>query len=462
MIDFFKSNHLAIGLGIKRLLDFPMSIEEGTGQVLNGKQSAKLRNLVFTITPGEYPKVKAQGSVHKYYNQGLHNYNRFTLSRFRETVAELSAFISPQDRVNVLEFGINLLTPFNPSDFIGHLIAHKGVAVNKTKLPGEHYSEVRRSQYKIKIYHKGLQFSQGNILRIELRYDKMENLFPGGLAWGDLCEQKIWENLGERLISAFKELIYYDPSIDLSVVTSDRDKSLLIEGNNPIFWEKQQGPHISRIRTHFQKTVRKYGNTFTLLPDLIRDELVQLIDIDHLDEMVSSDRIAIPVEGQGMVSSDQFLVNKKTTSISGTYKKVVSSDTLLYGQKSPTSKSHTSVGLNIMIPELRKYCPVTGLDITNQKTESRFLSIAGLKKLQIADPKMFSSIRHERMSSKWTNFPVDVQIREIAHSIRNEYFNPKNNARKAVDNVLNHPALFDQRPFINPRKLVLAGLSASV
>ena len=175
-----RLNHLGIGLGIKDLLPFLAQFEEHTGVIPNDRRAYKFRDLTFIITPGKPQRVKVKGSIHKFANQGLHNYDRFTWTRFCSTYEELSELIFPRDQVNLLEFGVNLLTPFDPSIFIRNLIAYKRKRVNLTDRNGELYSEVRFSQYRLKIYHKGLQFDQGNILRIELRFEKMEALFPDG------------------------------------------------------------------------------------------------------------------------------------------------------------------------------------------------------------------------------------------------------------------------------------------
>jgi len=439
MIDFVKLNHLAISLGIKDLLAFPIQVEEDTGAILHKRTSATFKNLIFTITPGEYQRVKVKGSIHKFANQGLHNFDRFTWTRFCSTYEELSELIFPRDQVNLLEFGVNLLTPFDPSIFIRNLIAYKRKRVNLTDRNGELYSEVRFSQYRLKIYHKGLQFNQGNILRIELRFEKMENLFPEGLFWGDLRDPDTWRYLGTRLLKTLQDLIYFDPGIDISSIPSQRERAILKEGNNPRFWETLEDSHPERKRDQFQHLVRKHGPTFGDLSRMVEEEISLLIDTRE------TEKVAI---------SDHFSLSKNDTSLSGTCKKVAISSPLLSCQFSPPP----SVDQGNQVNTGRKVCQVTGLDISLQKPDSKFLSFSGLRWLLLTEPVRFKEMAEERLSDRWINQSLDIQIREIAHSIRNEYFNPKHNAIRDIEKVLSYPALFDQTPYIRADRRRLAGL----
>lgn len=451
MIDLVTIWPLSIGLKIKRLLPFTIGMVEDTGEIPEQKQSTKLKNLVFTITPGDNPIAKVKGSVHKYANDGFHNYNRFPLSRFRETARELSEYISPEDPVHVLEFGINIQTPFDPELFIRNLISFKGKRFNLDEHPGKLYSWAELGEYWLKIYDKGLPYNQDKILRLELKYKKMGNLFPNGLKWGDLLEPGTWQYLSFKLIESIEETVYFDPSIDLTTVTSTSDRELLEKGNNPFFWENFKGTNRSRKRKQFIRAVRKYGATFTSLPDLIKEEVSHLIDISAT---------------QKVTNFDHYFTPPNDTSISANYEKVTNFDTLLYGQNSSPTKTNRSgtdpEPYSEPIETGRRFCIVTGIDITDQKPGSRFLSTTGLRQLQRIDQHKFEVLRYTRLSDRFLDSPIDRQIKEIAHSIRNEYYNPKNNTKRAIQRIKSDPALFDQEPFFNPdRQKLIQGQNPS-
>lgn len=160
---------MLIGLEIQTKLDFGIIVNQNTGeQYLHKKKSANLNNLTFTITPGNR-FVKGQGSLHKFSNNGTFNNDRFTFNRFTKVAEDLKDYIFPDDKINVLEFGVNVKTPFDPSDFIKNLIAHRKQSFNKTFKEGMVYSSCEYNQNILKIYNKSLQQGpEGSfILRIE-------------------------------------------------------------------------------------------------------------------------------------------------------------------------------------------------------------------------------------------------------------------------------------------------------
>lgn len=426
MIDYIKINNLLIGPKIQNLLDFEIKVNQQTGEELTAKKkSAYLKNLVFTITPGErYAKVR--GSIHKYSNNGDSNNNRFTFEMFLRVADELKEYISPDDIINILEFGVNIHTPFDPSVFINNLIAHLNKPFNKTINPGIEYSQVEYSHFVLKIYNKGLQ--QGpkgsNILRVEVKYLKMQRLFENGLKWSDLSNLKTWGYLGEALQKKFNEVIYYDPSINLNQVP-EREREVIKRGNNPFYWKSLSGPHVSRMRKQYQNLIKKYGNGFNILPDLLNNEIKEVVNCSH------------------------FSTPENLRIISTHFIEMVNCSPLLYGNISPCTNS-TSFG--------KVFCKVTGIDISCQRKGSEFLCISGIRKLFKTDPKEYTKLKSEWLSTKRENESQEVQFYYIAHNIRNEFNNPKHNTKNAIIKQLRDPALFDIMLLIRHEKMVEAGL----
>lgn len=69
-----------------------------------------------------------------------------------------------------------------------------------------------------------------------------------------------------------------------------------------------------------------------------------------------------------------------------------------------------------------------------------------------ANPYLWRKLKG-RLTKKWQNAPLEKQIEEIHHSVRNEYNNNKRNIAK----ILQQPSLFDSRPYIPKDKRLLAG-----
>jgi len=77
-----------------------------------------------------------------------------------------------------------------------------------------------------------------------------------------------------------------------------------------------------------------------------------------------------------------------------------------------------------------RVCPITGIDITHQRKDSLLLSHTGLQYIHDNDPELFHLLSYRFLSDNWQNSPVDVQIREIAHNIRNKYYNRRRPTRQ--------------------------------
>lgn len=445
MIDYIKINDLIVGLKVQELLDFEVKVNQNTGEeLIHKKKSAYLKNLVFTITPGGN-FVKCQGSIHKYANEGKNNNNRFTFERFLIVANALKEYISPDDVINTIEFGLNIQTPFDPSVFITNLIAHIKKPFNRTITPEKVYSQVEYSHFLVKIYNKGLQQGTNgtNLLRIEIKYLRMQKLFKNGLRWSDLMNIKTWHYLGGIIKKKFDEVIYYDPSIDINKV-SEKDRLLLEKGDNPKFWEKQTGPHVSRKRKEFQSLIRKYGTMFNNISELINYEVKEVVKSYH-----NSD-----TEEEGIKKgNNKEVVKSYHNSDTGKYgiklediKEVVKSYPLLYGNNSPIRENTSSTEMS---------CIVTGIDISMQKKGSRFLSIEGIRFLYKNDRQAYNELLSQ-LPSKWHNVSIDVQIYKIAHHIRDQYFNPRNSIRRAIKKLYSEPSLFDNRKLISKEKLKIA------
>jgi len=420
MIDFIKIGNLLIGSKIQKLLDFEIPTIENTGEVLTKKKkTARKKNLIFTITPGGR-FVKFQGSIHKYANGGERNNDRFTFDRFLTIYDELKECISPDDQVNVIEFGVNIHLPFSPSLFIKNLISHRDKQFYKEMDQGMEFSKVGYNHFLIKIYNKGLQ--QGpkgtNILRVEVKYLKMQKLFPDGLKWSDLTKIDTWSYLGNIIRNKFNDIIYYDPSIDLKQVPAE-ERTVIEKGHNPIFWENQTGPHVSRRRKQYQNLIKKHGKMFNNFSELLEQEIKEVVKSYHYSD----------AGYKNIISSD--------------FDEVVKSSPLLYSNFSPLTENTSSTGT---------FCMVTGIDISMQKQGSKFLCISGLRWLFMTDRERYNELKSERLSEKWSAENLSVQFREICHSIRNEYFNPKNNTQRSFIRIMKDPSLFDNWQLIRQDK----------
>jgi len=71
----------------------------------------------------------------------------------------------------------------------------------------------------------------------------------------------------------------------------------------------------------------------------------------------------------------------------------------------------------------RRFCLITGLNISMQKSNSFLLSHTELKYYYKTDKKVFMEVKNKYLSQKWIDANHKQQIKEIAHNIRNKYNN---------------------------------------
>ena len=74
-----------------------------------------------------------------------------------------------------------------------------------------------------------------------------------------------------------------------------------------------------------------------------------------------------------------------------------------------------------------RYCLVTGLDITHQPTNTRFVSTSTVRRWYDFDRHTFDTLAGRFLTLKQAGADLDKQCYHIAHNIRNAHTNPRNN-----------------------------------
>ena len=76
---------------------------------------------------------------------------------------------------------------------------------------------------------------------------------------------------------------------------------------------------------------------------------------------------------------------------------------------------------NVTNYKFRKKCALTGLDISSQREDSFLLSHRGLRELLKTDKQSFEKVKDVFLSNRYKSSNLDIQIKEIAHSLRCKY-----------------------------------------
>lgn len=107
----------------------------------------------------------------------------------------------------------------------------------------------------------------------------------------------------------------------------------------------------------------------------------------------------------------------------------------------------------IPIPKIKK-CPVTGLNISMQPPNSRFLSYTGVKWYYENDRKTYEKKLAVYLTESCKKKELSQQFKSISHAIRNKESNPRNNTKRAINKLLSeNGCLFDNYKLIDQNKL---------
>lgn len=432
MYDFIK--FLVKNLDPELLLNNPIlkplfkgEFDHSTGEIK--KMYAKFKEIEFII----YGKtIIVKFSPHKYYNSGF-NYNDFTISQYAEVLSDLlkKFGISPENTIiQNLEIGVNIIPPIRTNDIIRNIFFHeRKEMINNIKNGGQ----MRRHQhqrYEIKVYNKGEQNKLPyDLLRIEVHYNKMKDLNEIGIyTLNDLLKPEIYYNLYKPLVKIWNELLLIDSTIRINELTPKYQEKLK-EWKNKNNWfsliENSKAGNIKYNKEiiNLRNITKKYSdNIQAQISELIQKKWKQLTDIQDQKGKPLTD-----------FSNDEKINEKETSN--HLYKLL------------PVSYSQNKV------------CPVTGIDISLQKDSSKFLCDVGIRNLFQNDISKFIELKEKRLSKKWHDSPLEIQFREIAHSVRNESNNLRNNNKRAAMRIIyDKNVLFDSMPYIRIDKLQIAGI----
>ncbi|MEQ8520259.1 MAG: hypothetical protein RLN79_05000 [Cytophagales bacterium] len=385
MVDFFKINlpskYKEVFLS-NPILDFHSEVNLKTSEVVSVGREGKYitpRQIAyykgFRIIVFDNGRVVIDGSLHKSWNNGEHNYNDFNIQNIKNELNKLlTQFkINPKDaEITTLEVGVNVQIPYKIDTILQNLFFHwkKPFQWCETKTEGNYY-QCKHDQYRIKIYDKSLQYKKDfklekELLRVEINYKSpiLRNQFKIKTIDDLLCIP--FDQFKEYTLERLSEILHYDQTIKVKSVR-------LLNYSNRNYWK---GLIDSYRNSAYQKHKTK------------------------LNEYITK-------------NSDQVL--KQVSKIIG--KKF---DLLSQGGASIQSIHIPSI--NIPSNE-KRVCLVTGFGISMQRKDSKLLSHTGLRYYCKFNYKVFKALENRFLSDKWKFSNEEIKIKEIAHNIRNSYFN---------------------------------------
>lgn len=182
------------------------------------------------------------GSIHKFYNNRNYNANDFNFSNVCNAVdrfAHLFQIDPNYATMHNLEIGLNIKPPIDTFNILNGLIKHKGEKgfFKDVSLASGDYRQAIRNNYYLKAYDKAMQYNLAyQLFRFEEKVTRMKELEKYQLqTLADLTNHNKIEPLGEHLIKKWNECLYFDNTIDKSLLNSSEIIKLK-DWSNQNYW----------------------------------------------------------------------------------------------------------------------------------------------------------------------------------------------------------------------------------
>jgi hypothetical protein len=200
----------------------------------NKKYISYFQNIKFIVYENESRKFTLciLGSIHKFFNNGMHNFNDFTYLNIVEVIdrlGEIFSFNIHNCKINLIEIGVNIIPPIQTKKVLKGLLSHRNCRFKSYAFDDAEYFQVNHTNFYFKIYDKAKQYRAkrhiipNDILRIELKSRKMEDLInllkSKGIIDRDYIVLSDFKNIdvliafGELLVKKWNEILFYDYTI---------------------------------------------------------------------------------------------------------------------------------------------------------------------------------------------------------------------------------------------------------
>ncbi len=269
MIDFIKfqlKNTPVDNLQASPYLEFKTVVSTDTGEISDIKY-AYYKGLKFTmIEPNRNNsgmRITVEGSLHKYWNDGNHNFNDFGKKEILEVLQELEVKfgITPINYVlKQLELGLNINPPINYSTktILNSCFLHRTKPFKSIYVRDEgEYIQVYHQQYIVKIYNKRKHYVKKGydidkeILRFEIKITRMRYLHKYNIyTLRDLLNVFDFSQCLYLVRKEWDNVLFYD----FEALKNNKKESLY---SNPNFWGNLNYGKLKYHRNNLNKIVNK-------------------------------------------------------------------------------------------------------------------------------------------------------------------------------------------------------------
>ena len=221
------------------------------------------------------------GSLHKFSNDGKHNYDDFYFSTFKDTVEEIFyQFEIPlsEYKIENIEFGVNILMRFNTDIILDRMLFHGRHYFLHYAVKQGKYIQAEKSNYILKAYNKAAQYGRpGNLFRWEIKFKRTHDLKPFHIiSLLDLLDRNKLLNLATLLVKTWNQVVFIDPSLD-DLSFNAKEKSNYLNWSNPLWWKRLEKKCSKRDVNKFNREVNAFRRFSKLKSEGIQEEICNLI-----------------------------------------------------------------------------------------------------------------------------------------------------------------------------------------
>jgi hypothetical protein len=388
-------NFLSSGLleRVSESIDYCME----TGEQYTIKRIYKFYNLYFSLTYSSkdvYDTLICKGSFHYLMNKGKHNANKINFAQAKIFLLQFASLFKVdlfKLKLRPPEFGLNITIPFDVVEVVQHAFCEQRKEfsfnpphIKTSKISGSPANESRLKFYSK--YHDCPKYAEKDLLRAELQFKKIRWLHSVDVfSIGDLLNVDNLKKISKKHIEMFEHIIVYDYTINPP--NNQRVKDKLRDYKSERYWRKliqdcKQGKcykdKYNDKKEDLNKLSKKYGSDLThKILEIIRKQWVWFFEKEK------------------------------------------------HPNYAPVFKPNYAPFIECITTTPTKKCLVTGLDISMQKKDSYLLSHTGLKYLYVTNRPLYDNIKKKYLSILWVKVDLNVEIREIAHNIRNAHNNQR-------------------------------------
>lgn len=381
---------------------------------------------------GEYDKAFIDFSPHKLFNNNLHNANFFTLNQAQESIIKTFQSLGIEKEylnyfaITKIEIGVNFKVNRNAYVFLNPALMFSNYFfVNKYP----NYKEARQTNEDEK-YLKAKFYIKSEQRKTELNKTNYELGY---------CDENIMRfEIKLEDISKFKFLDFKNAESLFSEQTEEILQNYLIEKSDEIFFFSINHLNTRQFKNTQSKNlgqwkVKSYWKTLATAKRNYQKKLYNSYSkkIDLKKEI----KECIIESFRNIKESQKTLKNdvKKCAIFPPKISDMKNNETILNsddGNRFLYSDTYIDVGKSINYYREKRYCKVTGLNITMQKIDSEFMCTSGLNWYIENEPETYHKLCEKYLTIKKRNIDLETQVYYIAHNIRNKYHNKIHNRKK--------------------------------